>query len=119
MADIGETVAEDICAYFRDPANAEELDALLSLGVSPYWDQTVKEGVFSGETVVLTGTLADFKRSEAQAIIESLGGETAGSVSKSTTMVLAGENAGSKLEKAKELGIKIIDEETFKDMIKT
>ena len=52
-------------------------------------------------------------------IIESLGGETAGSVSKSTTMVLAGENAGSKLEKAKELGIKIIDEETFKDMIKT
>ena len=91
----------------------------MSLGVSPYWDQTVKEGVFSGETVVLTGTLADFKRSEAQVIIESLGGETAGSVSKSTTMVLAGENAGSKLEKAKELGIKIIDEETFKDMIKT
>lgn len=119
IEDIGQTVAEDIYRYFRDPENAAELDALFSLGVSPYYDAEKKEGVFTGETVVLTGTLTSFKRSEAQAIIESLGGETAGSVSKRTTMVLAGESAGSKLEKARALGIKIIDEEIFKSMIKT
>ena len=120
VEDVGEIVAESVESYFKDQANAAEIERLLSLGV------TVKDcvpkdrgGVFSGEKVVLTGTLKDFKRDEAAEIIESLGGETAGSVSKNTTLVIAGENAGSKLDKAVALGIKIIDEETFKNLIKT
>ncbi len=119
IEDVGQVVAEDIYRYFHDERNSAELDALFSLGVSPYYDFVEKTGTFSGEIVVLTGTLTSFKRSEAQAIIESLGGETVGNISKRTTMVLAGESAGSKLEKAKSLGIKIIDEEIFKSMIKT
>ena len=75
--------------------------------------------MFSGEKVVLTGTLFEFKRDDAAKIIESLGGEVQTGVSKKTTMVIAGESAGSKLDKAKALGIKIIDEETFKSLIKT
>ena len=78
-----------------------------------------KGGVFAGEKVVLTGTLSGYKRDEAAEIIEKMGGSVAGSVSKNTTMVLAGENAGGKLDKARALGIKIIDEETFKTLIKT
>jgi DNA ligase (NAD+) len=75
--------------------------------------------VFSGEKVVLTGTLMEFKRDDAAKIIENLGGEIQSSVSKKTTLVIAGESAGSKLEKARALNIKIIDEETFKLLIKT
>ena len=67
----------------------------------------------------MTGTLTDYKRDQAGKIIEELGGEVQSSVSKTTTLVLAGENAGSKIEKAKKLGIKIIDEQTFKVLIKS
>ena len=80
---------------------------------------TEKTGAFSGEKVVLTGSLTDFTRDEASSIIEKLGGEITSSVSKKTTLVLAGESAGSKLDKAKALGIKIINEETFKSIIKS
>ena len=76
-----------------------------------------KEGVFSGEAVVLTGTLSSFKRSEAQKLIEERGGVCLSSVTAKTTLVLAGEEAGSKLDKAKKLGIKIIDEEEFKQLL--
>ena len=83
-----------------------------------YGDATVSEGgAFSGERVVLTGSLAKFSRSEAAKLIESMGGEVLSSVSKSTTLVVAGEAAGSKLDKAKSLGIKIIDEAEFLSMI--
>jgi len=68
---------------------------------------------------VLTGTLSEFKRDDAAKIIENLGGEVLSSVSKKTTVVLAGESAGSKLDKARALGIKIMDEETFKSLINT
>ena len=74
---------------------------------------------YAGEKVVLTGTLLSFKRDEASKIIEDLGGQIMSGVSKNVTMVLAGESAGSKLDKAKALGIKIIDEETFKSLINT
>ena len=98
----------------------EEINRLLSLGINiAYENAETVQGVFSGEKVVLTGTLFDFKRDEAAKIIENLGGEIQSSVSKKTTIVLAGESAGSKLDKAKALGIKIIDEETFKSLIKT
>ena len=118
--DVGEIVADCIVKYFADEKNAKEIDRLLSLGVTVKDAEAAKKGgVFAGEKVVLTGTLSEYKRDEAAEIIEGLGGSVAGSVSKNTTMVLAGENAGSKLDKARALGIKIIDEETFKTLIKT
>lgn len=89
------------------------------MGVEIIYSSEQKTGVFSGEKVVLTGTLSDYKRDQAGKIIEELGGEVQSSVSKTTTLVLAGENAGSKIDKAKKLGIKIIDEQTFKMLIKS
>ena len=118
--DVGEIVADCIVKYFADEKNAKEIDKLLSLGVTVKDAEGKKKGgVFAGEKVVLTGTLSGYKREEAAEIIEKMGGSVAGSVSKNTTMVLAGENAGGKLDKARALGIKIIDEETFKTLIKT
>ena len=76
-----------------------------------------KKGVFSGEKIVLTGSLEKYTRSQASKIIEENGGETVDSVSKNTTLVLAGDKAGSKLDKAKKLGIKIITEEEFDKLI--
>lgn len=119
IEEIGEIIADCIVQYFSSPENVAEIEKLLSIGVEIVVEDTeIVGGVFSGEKVVLTGTLSLFKRDEAGKIIERLGGQVVGSVSKKTTMVLAGESAGSKLDKARELGIKIIDEETFKDLIK-
>ncbi len=119
IVDIGEIIAQCIVEYFADPENIKEINALLSLGVNPIFEENVKSGIFSGEKVVLTGTLIDFKRDDAGKIIENLGGEVVSSVSKNTTLVLAGENAGSKLDKAKKLNVKIISEEEFKLLIKS
>ena len=76
-----------------------------------------KQGVFSGEKVVFTGSLETLKRSQAQQLVEDNGGEIAESISKGVTLVVAGESAGSKLEKATKLGIKIINETEFKEML--
>ena len=119
IPDVGEVVADGIIDYFKNEKNLEEIQKLFSLGVNVINKQVARGGVFDGEKVVLTGTLQEFKRDEASKIIEELGGEVVGSVSKKTTIVLAGESAGSKLDKAKALGIKIIDEETFKTLIKS
>ena len=120
IEDVGEIVADSIFDFFNNQENKTEIQALINAGVK------IKEesddanlGVFANEKVVLTGSLSEFTRDEATKIIESLGGEVLSSVSKKTTMVLAGESAGSKLEKAKALGIKIIDQEMFKSLIKT
>ena len=80
--------------------------------------EKVTEGAFAGESVVLTGSLTSFKRSEAQKLIEERGGECKSTVTAKTTLVIAGEAAGSKLDKAKKLGIKIIDEQEFENMLK-
>lgn len=117
LDNVGEITANDIAAYFADEENVKELAALQAAGVAPVWTNEKKEGVFSGQTVVLTGTLSQFKRSQAQKLIEERGGVCGSSVTAKTTMVLAGEEAGSKLEKAKKLGIKIIDEATFEQML--
>ncbi len=119
LSDVGEIMAEGITKYFADSENLQEIEKLFALGVNIKYDMAEKQGVFSGEKVVLTGTLLEFKRDQAGKIITELGGEVQSSVSKTTTMLLAGENAGSKLDKAKKLGIKIIDEDTFKVLIKT
>ncbi len=113
MENIGEVTAASIATYFKDEETKEELQRLFALGVSPRWKESVKEGVFQGEQVVLTGTLSSFKRSEAQKLIEERGGVCQSSVTAKTTLVVAGEAAGSKLDKAKKLGIKILGEEEF------
>lgn len=117
LENIGEITANAIVAYFQDESNREELAALEEMGVKPTWSEEKKEGIFSGESVVLTGTLTEFKRSDAQKLIESKGGVCQSSVTAKTTLVLAGEAAGSKLDKAKKLGIRIIDEAEFKRML--
>lgn len=119
IPDVGIIMAKDISDYFADEDNVAEINELFDCGVSPFADEVKSEGKFKGEKVVLTGSLADFTRSEAQKIIESEGGETQSSVTKTTTLVIAGESAGSKLDKAKQLGIKIIDEDEFKNIIYT
>ncbi len=117
MENIGEITASDILAYFQDENNLAELAALREQGVRPVWSSEKKEGVFSGEFVVLTGSLANYKRSEAQKLIEERGGVCQSSVTAKTTLVVAGAEAGSKLEKAKKLGVKIIDEGEFTKML--
>jgi DNA ligase (NAD+) len=117
MENIGEITANAIAAYFKDEDNLSELAALRQVGVAPTWSEEKKEGIFSGQSVVLTGTLSSFKRSEAQKLIEERGGVCQSSVTAKTTLVIAGEEAGSKLEKAKKLGIKVIDENQFKAML--
>lgn len=119
IPDVGIIMAKDISDYFADEGNVAEINELFDCGVLPFADEVKSEGKFKGEKVVLTGSLADFTRSEAQKIIESEGGETQSSVTKTTTLVIAGESAGSKLDKAKQLGIKIIDEDEFKNIIYT
>ena len=117
LKDFGEITAKSVYDYFRNEDNILEIDKLLSLGVKPKDFAYKIGGKLSGEKVVLTGSLTNFKRSEAGKIIEDLGGEIMSSVSKLTTLVVAGEEAGSKLAKALSLGIKVINEEEFISLI--
>ena len=117
IPEVGEIIAKDVVNYFKDEENLSELKELFALGVKPFTEEKNLAGVFAGEKIVLTGTLTSFTRSQASKIIEDNGGEVLSSVSKATTMVLAGESAGSKLDKAKKLGIKIIDEDEFKRLV--
>lgn len=114
LENVGEITAKNVVSYFSDEENLREIDALFALGVAPVREEEgEKSGVFASEKVVLTGTLAAYSRSEAQKLIEEEGGECQSGVSAKTTLVIAGEAAGSKLEKAKKLGIPVIDESEF------
>lgn len=115
---IGEILACNIADYFADPENIAALDALFEAGVTVI-EADRKSGAFDGMRVVLTGSLPTLKRGEATALIEDNGGEVAASVSKTVDLVVAGADAGSKLEKAQKLGIKIIDEDEFRKMLAT
>ncbi|MDE6504615.1 MAG: NAD-dependent DNA ligase LigA [Clostridia bacterium] len=118
LENVGEITADAIVSWFKDENNTREVAALFAAGVQPQIKQkTVISGIFARQSVVLTGALQDFKRSEAQKIIEENGGECQSAVTSKTTLVIAGEAAGSKLDKAKKLGIKIIDEAQFKTML--
>lgn len=117
LDNVGEITACGILEYFQNESNVEQLSLLAEAGVVPQWTDEKKEGIFSGESVVITGTLEKYKRSEAQKLIEELGGVCQSSVTAKTTLVLAGEAAGSKLDKAKKLGIKVINEEEFDQML--
>lgn len=118
IKDIGEIVAKSIKGYFSDNTKLSVVQKLLDLGVEITYKQKASQGIFTGQTFVLTGTLQNYTRSKASEIIESLGGQTSSSVSKNTTYLLAGEDAGSKLQKAQNLGIKIINEQEFEQLIK-
>ena len=113
---IGGVLADNIIAYFADETNVELLNGLYACGVTVR-EEEKKEGVFSGMRLVLTGSLPTYKRGEATRLIEENGGEVASSVSKTVDLVVAGDDAGSKLDKATKLGIHIIDEEEFKRML--
>ena len=117
LDNIGAITARAIVEYFADEENANELAALREAGVRPVWSEEKTEGVFSGQSVVLTGTLSGYKRSEAQKLIEARGGVCQSSVTAKTTLVIAGDDAGSKLEKAKKLGVKVIDETEFRRLL--
>lgn len=116
--DIGAITADFLIEWFSLPQSQHQIKLLREAGVSFESTGTVKDARFTGMTFVLTGELSGYKRDEAAAIIESYGGKASSSVSKKTSYVLAGENAGSKLKKATDLGITVINEEQFNEMIK-
>lgn len=118
VKDVGPVVAEAVFQFFQEPHNREVIAAMRDLGV--HWadiPKTSATSLFSGKTFVLTGTLPTLKRDQAQAMIEAAGGKVSGSVSAKTSYVVAGAEAGSKLEKAQQLAIPIIDEAALLDML--
>jgi DNA ligase (NAD+) len=117
VEEFGEKMAESLEGFLKQEQTRHTLTLLKELGVNMHSkSQRKKDGIFSGLTFVLTGTLPTYSRNEASSLIEERGGKVSGSVSKKTGYVLAGSDAGSKLDKAVQLGVTIIDEETFKEM---
>lgn len=118
IPDIGEIVADSIIDFFSDPAISKQIDQLLLLGVSPQ-DAKGKQlhGKIAGKTIVVTGTMSRMGRKDIEDLISNLGGKASGSVSKKTDFVVAGENAGSKLDKAHQLGIHVLSEDDFFELI--
>ncbi|MBL8520344.1 MAG: NAD-dependent DNA ligase LigA [Betaproteobacteria bacterium] len=122
VRDVGPVVAESIRRFFDEPHNREAVAQLRAGGIT--WPEgepaaASLQGPFTGKTVVLTGTLPTLSRDDAKALLEAAGAKVSGSVSKKTDFVLAGAEAGSKLDKAKELGIRVLDEAEFRSMLGT
>ncbi|MBR6034222.1 MAG: NAD-dependent DNA ligase LigA [Clostridia bacterium] len=116
--DIGPVIADSIYNFFAQEQTKDLIEKLKSAGVNMEYKGEIEDERFAGKTFVLTGSLEKYSRDEASEIIERFGGKTSSSVSKKTTYVLAGEEAGSKLTKAEELGITVITEKEFEEMIK-
>ncbi len=112
LDDFGLIMASSVVDFFANENNIQEIDKLLAIGLE-FEQEEISEGVFSEKIVVVTGTLSAYKRNEAQAIIKSLGGSVSDTVTKSVNLVVYGENAGSKLDKAKKANIELIDEAEF------
>lgn len=118
IEDVGGIVAESILDFFADASISAQVDKLLAEGVEPQAEQAqAQSSPLAGKTVVVTGSMERMDRKEIEALIERLGGKAAGSVSKKTALVVAGPGAGSKLEKAGELGVRVLTEEEFFTMI--
>ena len=117
--EIGPEIAESVVSFFSEKRNLEELDRLAKAGVKALTEvmEEKKPGILEGKTFVFTGELDSFTREEAKRIVEELGGRAASSVSRKTDYVVVGKNPGSKYEKAKQLGVKIISEDEFKKLI--
>ena len=118
VQDVGDIVAKCVLEFFNEEKVLATIDELLKLGVNPsFEEQVIVESSFNSKTVVVTGTLQNYSRGEIKAKLESLGAKVSGSVSKKTHYVIAGEEAGSKLTKAQDLGITVLSEEEFEKMI--
>jgi DNA ligase (NAD+) len=119
---VGEVVARGISEYFKRPEEQRFLERLSEAELRPLLPApravAPASGPFAGKTVVFTGTLERRSREEAEALVRSLGGKTTASVSAKTDLLVAGPSAGSKLEKARQLGVKVVDEETFDAMLR-
>ena len=118
--DVGPVVAQSIHTFFAQPHNREVVEQLRAAGIAwPEHDGSADRSPkpLAGRTFVLTGTLPSLAREDAKALIEAAGGKVAGSVSKKTSFVVAGEEAGSKLDKARELGVAVIDEAALRAML--
>ncbi len=114
---IGPTMAESIYEYFRDAKNRSVVDELLAAGVTPKRPAKRRSDKLAGKTIVVTGTLENFTRQQIEQAIRQAGGKTSSSVSKKTDFVLAGKDQGSKLDKARQLGVKVISEKVFMEML--
>ena len=120
IKDIGDITAQSIVAFFREPKNVELIDHLRGFGLRmDSEEEIIQESMFTGKTVVLTGSLQQMTRNEAKELLESLGANVSGSVSKKADLVIYGEAAGSKLTKAQSLGVATMDEATFLQEVKT
>lgn len=118
IPEVGKVMAESLAAFMSSPRTAGLIDRLRAAGVNMEYAETGEDERFAGQTFVLTGTLSGFTRNDASLTIERLGGKVSSSVSKNTSFLLAGEDAGSKLTKAQKLGITIITEEEFEELLK-
>ena len=117
VEEVGPRIAKSIVEFFAEPRNRELVDELRAAGLTLKGKKKERGTKLTGKTFVLTGTLSDYTRDEAKKLIEDAGGKVAGSVSKKTDYVVAGADAGSKLGKAKELGVNVIDEKEMKDLL--
>jgi len=117
VRDVGPETAREIRAWIEEPQNRRVVERLVAAGVRPPPEEAPRGGAFAGKTVVLTGSLEGFSRDEAKAEIERRGGKVSGSVSRKTDMVVVGADAGSKADKARELGVKILEEADFRRML--
>ncbi len=118
VRDVGPIVARQIWSFLQNPENRAAIDRLLAAGVAPEADApAATAGAFAGKTVVLTGTLSGYTREQAKAEIERRGGRVAGTVSRKTDLIVAGEESGTKLKKAQELGVRVVDEKGFRELL--
>jgi DNA ligase (NAD+) len=118
VRDVGPIVGQQIGDFVQNPENRTAIQRLLDAGVAPEPEAApIAAGFFAGKSVVLTGTLSGYTREQAKAEIERRGGRVAGSVSRKTDLVVAGEDSGSKLKKAQELGVRVVDENGFRELL--
>jgi DNA ligase (NAD+) len=117
VEEVGPRIAKSIVEFFSEPKNRELVNELRAAGLTIRGKKKERGTKLAGKTFVLTGTLANYSRDEAKKMIEDAGGKVTGSVSKKTDYVVAGADAGSKLDRAKELGVKVIDEEEMKELL--
>jgi DNA ligase (NAD+) len=118
IPDIGDIVADSIIKFFQQESITSSIQELLDIGIKPSFETSeIEENVFAGKTIVVTGSLKNYSRTEIKDKLEALGVKVSGSVSKKTDYVIVGEDAGSKYDKAVELNVKILSEEDFESML--